>query len=325
MTDSDIDNLGVDAFAAETLLARTQALAKEIEGVLRADDLEYVHRMRVASRRLRTALTIFADRLPAKKADNWQRDVRRVTRALGEARDCDVQIALVESTSAEVTDRHQRPGLSRLLLRLRQRRDALQSHVERAVKRLGDDRVIPEMEDVLRVMRVRDRLQPAPNDPACLHALLCAAIVPRVIDLLSYEPYVSHPERIAELHAMRIAAKQLRYTLEIFSPVHHDGLKNYIKLARTLQEILGDMHDCDVWALALPRFLDDERALALAYAGTARAVARLAPGIQALADDRAATRAARYQDLVAAWPDAKTAWETLLTQLAPANPPEHAH
>lgn len=303
-------------FGAETLQARVDALQGEIAGVRRAEDLECVHRMRVASRRLRTALALFADCVPARRAAVWRQAIRRITRALGAARDTDVQIACVEAFATRLPDPRCRPGIARLLLRLRQRRARVQAGVEAALARLEADRTVPRMTATLRRLRARARLHPAEATASpTLAALATRAITGHLAELLSYEPYVTQPERIEELHAMRIAAKRLRYALEVFAPRVAGELKAPLKTIRAVQDALGDIHDCDVWLRALPRFLERERARATAYSGTARGVARLVAGIRALEDDRRRLRAARYRDFRALWQHTPPVWTALLEQL----------
>ena len=83
---------GLRMFAARQAPPRLEALTKEIDGVRAGEDIEYLHRMRVASRRLRAALPVFASCFPAKKYARWLTDIRRITRVLGDARDADVQV-----------------------------------------------------------------------------------------------------------------------------------------------------------------------------------------------------------------------------------------
>ena len=80
-------------YGAEHLLGSLDSLTSEIKGVKGEDDIEFVHRMRVASRRLRSALVLFGECFDAEDVRNWNRAIRSVTRDLGEARDLDVQIA----------------------------------------------------------------------------------------------------------------------------------------------------------------------------------------------------------------------------------------
>src|SRR5512141_1839971 len=78
-------------FGACVLEKHLQALSEEVEGVRAGmEDIEFVHRARVASRRLRATLPLFAGCLPRKKTKKWLSQIRAVTRALGAARDTDV-------------------------------------------------------------------------------------------------------------------------------------------------------------------------------------------------------------------------------------------
>jgi CHAD domain-containing protein len=123
----------------------------------------------------------------------------------------------------------------------------------------------------------------------------------RLEEFMSYEACVRRPEQIAELHAMRIAAKRLRYTLEIFAPLYEDELKEPLKAVREAQELLGDIHDCDVWAQYLPQFIEEERARTLEYFGNTRAFGRLATGLRHLQQDRQQRRDQRYHEFVRYW------------------------
>ena len=68
----------------------------------------------------------------------------------------------------------------------------------------------------------------------------------RVGEYYSYEPVVSDPLATTDLHNLRIAAKRLRYTLELFAgPFGGDG-KRQIDRVKAIQESLGNLHDLDV-------------------------------------------------------------------------------
>ena len=74
----------------------------------------------------------------------------------------------------------------------------------------------------------------------------------RLDAMLAYEPTLSDPKAVYELHQMRIAAKRLRYTLEIYQEVYETFTpygKTFtaaIESVRMLQEHLGEIHDADV-------------------------------------------------------------------------------
>jgi CHAD domain-containing protein len=293
---------GYALFGAESMLEQLAALAKQIEGVREARDIEHIHRMRVASRRLRVRLALFADCFPAKKAADWRGPVRRLTRALGQARDADVQIHFLREKAEALGKDPRAPGVARVLLRLSQRREKLQARVVKALDRLAQSKALDEIEKEARRLRISLRLHPAAAAPSP-EALAMArdAILPRLEEMLGFEIYVHEPEREEELHQMRIAAKRFRYAMEVFAKWYPRALKDELKAVRAIQETLGDVHDCDVWLEFLPRFLDEERSRAHAYQGHGRGLARLKPGIEFLTEDRREFRDRRYREFVETW------------------------
>ena len=96
---------------ARTLLKYLNAMLGMIDGVRQNEDIECLHRMRVAARRLRSLLPLFNDCLPPKQRARWRKQLRRVTRALGRARDADVQIVCVQEALNACDDDRLRPGL----------------------------------------------------------------------------------------------------------------------------------------------------------------------------------------------------------------------
>ena len=72
----------------------------------------------------------------------------------------------------------------------------------------------------------------------------------RLAELWSFSPDVLDPKRVRALHDMRIAAKRLRYALEVTEPCFGPTAIEALEEAKSLQEVLGEIHDCDVM---LPR------------------------------------------------------------------------
>ncbi len=68
----------------------------------------------------------------------------------------------------------------------------------------------------------------------------------RLEDLYSWESFVDNPYHIQELHNLRIAAKRLRYTLEVFEDVLPEACKPVVKELQQIQDELGALHDSDV-------------------------------------------------------------------------------
>lgn len=107
-------------FGINYMLEQTQRLVDELPGVQLGRDIEAIHRMRVASRRLATGLDVFKHCLPKKKSKLWRGEIRKVTFALGNARNLDIQIAQLTDLYSDVLEATNKPGYNRLLLRLKQ-------------------------------------------------------------------------------------------------------------------------------------------------------------------------------------------------------------
>jgi CHAD domain-containing protein len=102
----DIPELHFDdafaAAAAKVVAVRAQELADHSQNVLDTSDIERVHDMRVATRRLRAVLEIFAPCFPKREHAEILSEVKALADALGERRDPDVHIAALDTFAAEV-------------------------------------------------------------------------------------------------------------------------------------------------------------------------------------------------------------------------------
>ncbi len=295
---------GYCVFGSITINKYLDALRQEIDGVRQNTDIEFVHRMRVASRRIRSALPLFADFLPAKKYPQWKKEIRAITQALGAARDTDVQLDLLHQFAGANPEPKLQPGVRRLILRLSQKRAKFQVEIERALDKLADDHTLAELQDRINPYLARQN-HTYLYTPA-LYTRGYNAIFSDLGTFLSYEPYIEQPEKIAELHAMRIAGKHLRYTMEIFAPLYPDEFKDPLQTLRKAQDMLGEVHDCDVWVAFLPEFIARERQRTQRFYGHLRGFSRLIPGIQGFMEDRKQTREKNYQDFVSFWKKDKT-------------------
>ncbi len=290
---------GLCVFGAGVLDDYLDDMLQEIEGVRKASGSDPVHDMRVASRRLRAALPLFSDCFPKKKFPDWVKHVKQITGALGRARDLDVQLELVHTFESEHNTERYRPGLRRLQLRLQQKRTKTQRKVDQALDDFDKSDTSGEIKKRLEPYLLKHD-QVYLYTPA-LYLLGHDSILDKLTDFLSYEPFIYHPENITELHAMRIAAKRLRYTMEIFAPLYPGELKDPIQATRKAQDLLGEIHDADVWIGFLPQFIEDERSRTLDYFGNLRSFHRLTPGITCFLEDRQAQREKKYQEFITFW------------------------
>src|SRR2546427_10665750 len=102
----------------------------------------------------------------------------------------------------------------------------------------------------------------------------------RLEELYDWDRYVDNPECKRELHNLRIAAKRLRYTLEIFEDVLPSPCHVIVNELAQIQDELGALHDSDVMIALLRLCMGGEDAgmayeLALVKAGNQKGVGKL--------------------------------------------------
>ena len=288
------------AYGAGVLHRQLEAMRLEIPGIRQGTDIECIHRMRVASRRLRTALELFGGCLPRRRLPGWQNELRTLRQSLGEARDLDVQIEVLVEFERSLAVQRGHPGVQRLLLRRRQRRTAVQEGVLAAVDQLVKDGILLQMEARLTQFfpLVAESL-PVPSPELIGHC--SQAVIARLSDFLMFEPFVRQPQCIEELHQMRIAAKHLRYTIEAVEPLFGGEARKALAALRSAQEALGNIHDCDVWVVFLPAFMEKERERTLRFYGHTRSLPRIKAGVDIFLQSRMAARLTAYEGFVRDW------------------------
>ncbi len=310
-------------YAAKAMLKHLETLRRHIDGVRADDDVEHVHQVRVASRRLRTTLELFNDVLPSRKSARWLKRIRKTAKDLGTARDLDVQIIFMKQFISDLPDdrgcKKLLPGLNRLLLRLRQGRSDCQADMVAAVDRLESSNVISQIDQWLH--RIRAGGQQVRSGNAALKRQAGQLVTERMQEVLAYEPFVHMPRQTERLHAMRIAMKKLRYAMEVFASASKP-IRQRIDRVKQYQQLLGDLHDCDVWLARLPVFITEEKARFERFFGHARGFGRLMPGLETLQQHQAERRVGIYQRFTALWDEDSQSgfWVDFRHAITPAQP-----
>jgi CHAD domain-containing protein len=272
---------------------------------------------------------MFADCFPARQVKRWRKRVRRVTKGLGLVRDKDVQLEYLCGILAAVTDKNCFPGIARLLAELEHERDLLQTKVVRAANRLERSRVLREVQAATKKLLARSRpvqtreLDPDDYSDRC-RATARRHVLGRLAEMLPLADSLRNPDDRARHHALRIAAKRLRYALEMSRPVYGPAADAIITSAKRAQTLLGEVHDCDVWLEQLDRFAADQRRRAIASFHKAARFARLEDGIDYLRAERRQRRQQVFQELVVFWAELERqgVWEGLSRLAeAPRTPP----
>ena len=126
--------------AGRVILTRWTEMMSYREGTLLGEDIEELHAMRVASRRLRSAMDAFAAAFPERSFRRKLKLVKSVTDTLGAARDLDVAIDRLTGLLGEVAH-DERPGLEGLIARYRENRAAEAQNIDALFRRLDEDDV----------------------------------------------------------------------------------------------------------------------------------------------------------------------------------------
>jgi len=276
------------------LRERVAALVRAIPGARDAADSEGLRRLRVATRRLDTAMRIYEPCFAGAAFVRLSREARRARRRCGAVRDLEVLIEYLEAERVALQ------GIERLAMRCW----LAQVHGERADRRR-------ELETTLDWLEGRDLERQAEvvvangGDRASLPLSFRQAAPPQLLeryrDLITYVEYVDQPDAETELHAMRISVKRLRYAMEIFAPSYVDALKGELQTARRLQKHLGDLHDSDVRRerlAALHQQPPGKKAMRRAAPATAT---DLQQGLPLLLAREEARRAEIYQEFRGYW------------------------
>ncbi len=131
----------------------------------------------------------------------------------------------------------------------------------------------------------------------------------RLEELTSFMPKAADPKEVVALHDMRIAAKRLRYILEVTGPCFGPYASAAVKMVKDLQDLLGEIHDCDVQLPEVAGFLEELAAEDIASAGAhPREVGRVPnrrtyAGLVALQVHLRARRNALFEDFLELWRD----------------------
>ena len=200
-------------------------------------DVTSVHQARVASRRLRSALPVLGVRADADALGRARRRVRRITRALGPVRELDVALTLL----TELETRKVVPDAVIVLVR-----QAVTAE-RNARRREMLDEITPSRLDKLRkrlVAVAAPSTHPAHQPSGIAEAAKQAAI--RAVGLrttIERAGGIYLPDR---LHRVRVAAKKLRYALEIQRELTGSRSTYRIIRLKAQQDLLGRMHDLEM-------------------------------------------------------------------------------
>ncbi len=247
-------------------------LAKE-DGTRSGEDIEDLHDMRVATRRLRAAFEVFEPAFEPGALKPYLKGLRAAGRALGKVRDLDVLMekatgwteagAQTADAGPQTADQSRLPsGVSRDLSPLQAHWRAERQAARAEMLALLDSREYALFKRQFNIFlntpgagarRVESDV-PTPISVRCLAPTL---IYTRLAAARAYGPYL-HAAPVERLHALRIEFKKLRYTVEYFQEVLGRRAASVIEAIKALQDHLGDLNDAQVASALLEAFIADQ-------------------------------------------------------------------
>lgn len=220
------------------LLARWDELLRNRYQALFCFDLDQIHDLRVASRRLRSAVEQLGPFIGAERANRLRRPVRQLTRQLGQLRNLDEALAYFSDTG--------HAGLEPLLNRL---------HRQRGHEMEQGSRLLLDFDCMKMERRVRGAAAALVTPDNIASQGFLALFSERNLQLYrpihELLPLVARPEMIDERHALRIAVKKWRYFTELLQETLGGDRSEQLQLLRRYQTLLGDMNDRQVFCTLL--------------------------------------------------------------------------
>lgn len=244
----EIDCGGSSAIGIKTALSKLFDDMDDLrQAALKWKDPEGVHDMRVASRRLRSAISDFMPYVHKRELTDTIKQIKSIADALGEVRDQDVAIPALEKLASEWPSKADKT-LEALIDTRKEARKVARQELKDAIVKAKLKEVRSDFDAAVTGATAprQSSRKSSKSSPSYLE-MAKAIIQDRLSDLEELSDSFYRPLQIDELHEMRIAAKRLRYAIELFQECLDPSVLKFAKAASQLQSSLGRVHDCDMW------------------------------------------------------------------------------
>lgn len=230
-----------------------------------AGDDRSVHQARVASRRLREAVPVLCTGLKHSRGGKAGRKIRRLTQALGSVRELDVTLQLIDELAA--SDDLSRPALQDVRLHVVAERERLRGRMLTQLGGVNAEKLNRRLVSVAEAIA-------ADTSGIWRHAL--ASRLLKRSRRLTAAIETAGPLYVPEhLHLVRIAAKKLRYGLELAADAGVAGAAALVRVVKRAQTTLGRLHDLQVLQTHVAAVQAAPQARAAAHEGLAAIAGRI--------------------------------------------------
>jgi CHAD domain-containing protein len=254
-TSPEEDAIDPQIWLAQILRTRFDKIVELCSTPLEHPRDEGVHEMRVSIRKLRSSLRDFAqltDKFPLKKI---RKNLKFLADLLGEVRDLDVAVDAFMSASKNADSTNIEKGIAEIVKDCKtQRRNAY----DRLTKHL----VVDDLADLTKEFdRAFDKSlrQREIFGATSVNEAARVMIENRLDRFLAEVDAIYDPFAVRRIHRLRIAGKQLRYSIELFGDLWNGKLKPFADETKKMQSYLGDLHDRDFWIAGSSKRIAAER------------------------------------------------------------------
>jgi len=243
----------------KVLLFHFERMLYHEPGTRLGEDIEELHDMRVASRRMRSAFRVFSRYFDADVLRPFLKGLRRTGRALGRVRDLDVFLEKAQryrATQVGAGSPHLYEDLDPLFAEWQRQREAAREQMLACLDGKRYQRFVQEFGQFLNTEGAGALLPPAARpSPQQVYQAAPILIYERFNVVRGYDSVIGDAP-LETHHALRTDCKRLRYTMEFFREVLGPEAKEVIREVVIVQDHLGNLNDADVASRLLIGFLD---------------------------------------------------------------------
>ncbi|HEY3136097.1 MAG TPA: CHAD domain-containing protein [Blastocatellia bacterium] len=224
----------------EIIPSQLELLRSYHRDVLETDDVDAVHKMRVTTRRLQASLDLLERQMNVRKL---KRRLRRWRRTLSRVRNYDVFLELIEKEAVGRRQAH------------REQFELVQALLQQ--RRLNNATRVRQFLEGINVNQISVALSLEPPstkseseagfmlDGKVMSGWAADRLDQRLAEFQALVAQAQPTTDPAELHQVRIAAKRMRYLLEVISTMGYGDASRALAWLRTLQDRIGDWHDLE--------------------------------------------------------------------------------
>jgi len=229
------------------LLERCDDFYLQLTVVREAFDPEAIHDLRVSSRRLREGLSLFGHCFRKRQLAPIRSELKGLTAMLGSIRNTDEAILFFFTLETEcAADTAVAAAVAHIVTILQSRRVAELRHLKRALKKIDPGSLLGRIDYLCNNPRIFDPDVNSLFQPVA--ATLLDAVAMRETAVVELLPEAVVAENVSAQHRLRIAIKRFRYRFEFMAPLAAVEYKRIYSLVKAYQEVLGHMHDMDVFS-----------------------------------------------------------------------------